>query len=33
MIDKTDEIISDLVVEKYDLQKAYNYYDGKRDPE
>lgn len=33
LIDKTDETISDLVYDKYELQKAYNYYNGKRDPE
>ena len=33
LIDKTDEAISDLVIEKTELQKAYNYYNGKRDAE
>lgn len=33
MIDKTNEAISELVYDKYELQKAYNYYAGKRDPE
>lgn len=33
LIDKTDETISDLVYDKYELQKAYNYYNGKRDSE
>ena len=33
LIDKTDETISELVYNKYELQKAYNYYNGKRDPE
>ena len=32
-IDKADEIISELVYEKVELQKAYNYYNGKRDQE
>lgn len=32
-IEKTDEIISELVYNKYELQKAYNYYNGKRDSE
>lgn len=33
MIDKTNEAISELVYDKFELQKAYNYYAGKRDPE
>lgn len=33
MIDKTNEAITELVYDKYELQKAYNYYIGKRDPE
>lgn len=33
LIDKTDETISELVYNKHELQKAYNYYNGKRDPE
>ena len=33
MIDKTNEAIAELVYDKYELQKAYNYYAGKRDPE
>lgn len=33
MIDKTNEAITELVYDKYELQKAYNYYAGKRDPE
>lgn len=33
MIDKTNEAISELVYDKFELQKAYNYYSGKRDPE
>ena len=33
LIDKTDETIAELVYNKYELQKAYNYYNGKRDPE
>ena len=32
-IDYTDKTIAELVVEKYELQKAYNYYNCKRDPE
>jgi hypothetical protein len=26
LIEKTDEAISDLVYDKHELQKAYNYY-------
>ena len=33
LIDKTNEAITELVYDKYELQKAYNYYNGKRDPE
>lgn len=33
LIDKTNEAIAELVYNKYELQKAYNYYNGKRDPE
>ena len=33
MIDKTNEAITELVYDKSELQKAYNYYAGKRDPE
>lgn len=33
LIDKTDETITDLVVDKDELQKAYNYYNGIRDAE
>ena len=33
LIDKTNEVISELVYDKYELQKAYNYYNGKRDSE
>lgn len=33
LIEKTNSIISELVYPKYQLQKAYNYYNGKRDPE
>lgn len=33
LIEKTDLAITELVYPKYDLQKAYNYYNGKRDPE
>ena len=28
LINKTDETISELVYNKYELQKAYNYYNG-----
>ena len=31
MIEKTDKAIHELVYAKYDLQKAYNYYNGIRD--
>lgn len=31
LINKTDKIISELVYPKYELQKAYNYYNGIRD--
>ena len=31
LIEKTDKAISELVYPKYDLQKAYNYYNGVRD--
>lgn len=33
LIEKTDQAISELVYDKHELQKAYNYYNGKRDPE
>ena len=33
MIKRTDEIISELVRDKVEFQKAYNYYAGKRDAE
>lgn len=33
LIDKTNQIIGDLVYDKTHLQKAYNYYNGKYDPE
>lgn len=32
-IDFTNKTISELVYDKWDLKKAYNYYNGKRDPE
>ena len=32
-IDYTDKTISELVYDKWELKKAYNYYNGKRDPE
>lgn len=31
LIEKTDKAINELVYPKYDLQKAYNYYNGIRD--
>ena len=31
LIEKTDKAIAELVCSKYDLQKAYNYYNGIRD--
>lgn len=31
LIDKTNECIAELVYNKFELQKAYNYYAGKRD--
>ena len=33
IIDNVDKAISELVFNKWRLQKAYNYYNGKRDPE
>lgn len=33
LLDKTNDIISELVVNKHKLQKAFNYYNGKRDKE
>ena len=33
MIKRTDEIIAELVREKVEFQKAYNYYHGERDEE
>ena len=33
IIDKVDKAISELVKPKWKLQKAYNYYNAKRDPE
>lgn len=33
LIDKTDKAITELVYPKWDLQKAYNYYNGVRDEE
>ena len=33
LIDKTDQAIAELVYNKHELQKAYNYYNGKRDKE
>lgn len=33
LIEETNRIIAELVYPKYDLQKAYNYYNGKRDAE
>ena len=31
LIRKTDEAITELVYDKWELQRAYNYYNGKRD--
>ena len=31
LIDRTDKAITELVYPKWDLQKAYNYYNGVRD--
>ena len=31
LIDFTDKTIAELVFPKWDLQKAYNYYNGKMD--
>lgn len=33
LISKTDKIINELIYPKYKLKKAYNYYNGYRDPE
>ena len=33
LVDKTNKAISELVYNKFEFQKAYNYYNGKRDPE
>jgi hypothetical protein len=33
LIQKTDIAIAELVYDKDELQKAYNYYNGKRDAE
>jgi len=33
LIQKTDLAIAELVYDKDELQKAYNYYNGKRDAE
>lgn len=33
LIEKTDQAITDLVIDKDELQKAYNYYNGIRDEE
>lgn len=33
LMQRTDDAISELVYDKFELQKAYNYYNGKRDPE
>ena len=30
-VEKIDAAITELVYDKFDLQKAYNYYNGKRD--
>jgi hypothetical protein len=31
LIELTNKAIAELVYPKWDLQKAYNYYNGKRD--
>jgi hypothetical protein len=31
LIEKTDRAISELVIDKVSLRKAYNYYNGKMD--
>lgn len=33
LIEETNKAIAELVYPKWDLQKAYNYYNGKRDAE
>ena len=33
LIELTDDAINELVYPKSELKKAYNYYNGKRDPE
>jgi hypothetical protein len=33
LIEFTNKTISELVYPKYELQKAYNYYNGRRDAE
>ena len=33
LIDFTNKAINELVFPKYTLKKAYNYYNGVRDPE
>jgi hypothetical protein len=33
LIESTDMAIAELVRPKTDIQKAYNYYHGERDPE
>jgi len=33
LIQKTDRTISELVIPKVGIKKAYNYYHGYRDPE
>jgi hypothetical protein len=33
IIEQIDRAISELVYDKWKLHKAYNYYNGKRDPE
>jgi len=31
LIQKTDDAITELVYDKWELQRAYNYYNGKMD--
>ena len=33
LIEKIDKAVNELVFNKWKLQKAYNYYNGKRDAE
>jgi hypothetical protein len=33
IIENIDKAINELVYNKFKMQKAYNYYNGRRDPE